>query len=563
MNRKDIKKVLDELTGDIDSITDKKAVALIKVLINLVEMLAEENARLKETVQELKDEINRLKGEQGKPNIREQKKDDDDDDSTNPDHSSEKDRNKRGAKKERKPKNKKTQTVRIDRRVTVEFDKTTLPDDAEFKGYEFRIIQDLKVITDNVEFKLPVYYSATLNKTFIAQVPAAYKGSEFGPGLKSLVIMFYRDSGMTIPAIERFLQTFDTYISRSTISRILVDDHENFHQEKEDIFNAGMKAGDYQQVDDTGCRVNGKNYYTHVFCNPFFTAYFTRKNKDRLTLLGILCRGELKYAFNEEAYDLMLEFGLAKKWWDQIKAMFQTEVLTRKDIDAILQKLFPNPKKHGTNRRIILESAALAYYQKSEYFIQYLMSDDAPQFNRLALHHALCWIHEGRHYKKSNPLSELNRRILNVFLEHFWDYYDALLTYKQSPSEAMAHKLSKQFDSLFATTTGYDALDIRIDMTRKKKKPLLLVLVHPFLPLHNNGSELGARVQARIRDINLQTICENGTKSKDTFATIVQTARKMGVNIYRYIFDRVSKKYEMPSLAEMIMVAEEPLPGTS
>ena len=127
----------------------------------------------------------------------------------------------------------------------------------------------------------------------------------------------------------------------------------------------------------------------------------------------------------------------------------------------------------------------------------------------------------------------------------------------------MAQKLSKQFDSLFATTTGYDALDIRIDMTRKKKKPLLLVLVHPFLPLHNNGSELGARVQARIRDINLQTICENGTKSKDTFATIVQTARKMGVNIYRYIFDRVSKKYEMPSLAEMIMVAEEPLPGTS
>ena len=99
MNRKDIKKVLDELTGDIDSIADKKAVTIIKILINLVEMLAEENARLKGTVQELKDEINRLKGEQGKPNIREQKKDNDDDDSTNPDHSSEKDRKKRGAKK--------------------------------------------------------------------------------------------------------------------------------------------------------------------------------------------------------------------------------------------------------------------------------------------------------------------------------------------------------------------------------------------------------------------------------------------------------------------------------
>ena len=79
MNRKGIKKVLDDLTEDIDSIKDKKAVSIIKALINLVEMLAEENARLKETVQELKDEINRLKGEQGKPNIRKEKKDGKDD----------------------------------------------------------------------------------------------------------------------------------------------------------------------------------------------------------------------------------------------------------------------------------------------------------------------------------------------------------------------------------------------------------------------------------------------------------------------------------------------------
>ena len=86
MDRQEIKKVLDELTGDIDSITDKKAVTIIKVLINLVEILADENAQLKKTIQELKDEINRLKGEQGQPDIRKQKKGGGED----PDHSSEK-----------------------------------------------------------------------------------------------------------------------------------------------------------------------------------------------------------------------------------------------------------------------------------------------------------------------------------------------------------------------------------------------------------------------------------------------------------------------------------------
>lgn len=66
----------------------------------------------------------------------------------------------------------------------------------------------------------------------------------------------------------------------------------------------------------------------------------------------------------------------------------------------------------------------------------------------------------------------------------------------------MATQLSLQFDYLFATTTGYDALDQRILLTRTKKTELLLVLDHPFLPTHNNASELGTRVQARIRDIN-------------------------------------------------------------
>ena len=156
MNRKNIKKVLDELTGDIDNIADQKVVSIIKTLVNLVEILAEANEQLRDTNQQLKNEVNRLKREQGKPNIRKQRKDGDNDQG-NSDHSSEKNRNTGKDNKKKKPKNKKTTTVRIDRQVTVEFDKTILPKDAKFKGYEYRIIQDLKIITDNVEFKLPMY----------------------------------------------------------------------------------------------------------------------------------------------------------------------------------------------------------------------------------------------------------------------------------------------------------------------------------------------------------------------------------------------------------------------
>jgi len=64
--------------------------------------------------------------------------------------------------------------------------------------------------------------------------------------------------------------------------------------------------------------------------------------------------------------------------------------------------------------------------------------------------------------------------------------------------------------------------------------------------------ELGARVKVRKRDLSLQTVTEEGTKANDAFMTIVQTARKLGISAYQYMFDRVSKTFEMPSLAQLI-----------
>jgi hypothetical protein len=70
--------------------------------------------------------------------------------------------------------------------------------------------------------------------------------------------------------------------------------------------------------------------------------------------------------------------------------------------------------------------------------------------------------------------------------------------------------------------------------------------------LHNNNSELGARAQARYRDISFQTKNIKGTESKDTFMTIVETAKKLGINAYNYIFDRISDNFRMPSLASFV-----------
>ena len=179
-------------------------------------------------------------------------------------------------------------------------------------------------------------------------------------------------------------------------------------------------------------------------------------------------------------------------------------------------------------------------------------ADDAPQFKLLTLFLCLCWIHDARHYKKLKPFISRHQQALAEFRSLYWAYYTELLKYKHDPTPDKKEWLSKRFDVLFASTTDYEELNDRIAKTLAKKIALLQVLELPTLPLHNNEAELAARVQARARDVSFQTRSEKGTLIKDTFMTINQTAKKLGVSFYDYVYDRVAGRFILPSLADLI-----------
>ncbi len=247
-----------------------------------------------------------------------------------------------------------------------------------------------------------------------------------------------------------------------------------------------------------------------------------------------------------------------EKTLNKLRRQNPEKIMNRAGVDKLLNELFSNSKKkHKTNRRIIIEASAIVAYQQLPHAIRLLLTDDAPQFKKITELLALCWVHDGRHYKKLEPVIQLHKKQLEDFLTAYWKYYRKLLDYKQSPTSLLSQTLSDEFDTLFSVKTGYAQLDDRIEKTMAKKDSLLLSLKYPEIPLHNNASELGARTQARYRDISLQTQNLKGTESKDTLMTIVETAKKLGGNAFDYIRDRISKKFEMPSLANMIKVCRD------
>ena len=72
MNTNEISKILETIQPAIESLETSNSK---EILLNLVESLGKKIVQLGEENQKLKDEINRLKGEQGKPKIRPQTKD--------------------------------------------------------------------------------------------------------------------------------------------------------------------------------------------------------------------------------------------------------------------------------------------------------------------------------------------------------------------------------------------------------------------------------------------------------------------------------------------------------
>lgn len=557
MNQTKIRNTLETLTKEIEGIADDSVKPILKKLLNLLEALTSENAALRVENQQLRDENNRLKGEQGKPSIRNQTK-------PNQNISSEKERRKNN-QKNKKARKKKKNRLTVSRVEFLRISKDQLPEDAIFKGYKSVFVQDIMIQPDNVEFKKATYYSPSLNKTFMASLPVGYSG-EFGPSLRQLVISLYHESHMTQSGITGFLANHELFIGAGSVSRILTfsPEKEGFHQEKNAIVMAGLQSADYQQMDDTSARVSGKNYYDHILCNAFYTAYFTRPHKDRLTIIDILTQGQMKFIFNEYAFLLMKEMKLPEKWLSFIEKNYAGQSLNRQAMDNLLGVCFPDRHKQQANRLILQETTAIAAYRTLPHAIKFLLTDDAPQYNKITEYHPLCWVHDGRHYKKLMPIVMSHRKMLDGFIVNYWDYYDQLLTYKSHPISIEADRLSKEFDRLFSTETGYDHLDERIKKTNDQKSQLLLVLENPLLPLHNNDSEGGARGQARRRDISFHTMSAEGTESKDTFMTIMQTAKKQAVNFYHYIGDRIKQKYEMPSLANLIMARSKGfVPNTS
>lgn len=506
-----------------------------KALTERNELLARLVLDLQETVKELKDEINRLKGQKSRPKI--------------PAPTLDRDNKGRGnsdAKKQ--PISDPIAGFKKIKFQEIIITPPNVPQGSRFKGYSDFNVEELSIEVLKIKYRLAVYETPS-GKILRGCLPFNLNGKHFGPELIAYCLDQYHSRCVTRPQLLEQLLGFGVDISSGELDNLLIVDKDIFHEEKAAVFEAGIAHSDHLGTDDTGARHDGRNgYCTHVG-SPLFCYFESTFSKSRTNFLEILRGRHTDYILSEDALLYAFDQG--------ISARAQTGLddnVDKRFNDKTSWEQFLNRKKivSEKDQRIATEAAllgsAIFHGLRPDMLI---MSDAAGQFRILT--HALCWIHEERHYRKFISLTEDERILIDGIRDAIWDFYEQLKEYKHTPDQEVRRRIEEEFVGLFSCQTESNAINDLLKNTLSRREGLLRVLDYPELPLHNNDSERDIREYVKKRKISGSTRSELGRRARDTFASLKKTCKKLGVCFWDYLRDRVGKFGQIKPLSEVIV----------
>lgn len=498
-----------------------------------IQMLREQNALQAEEIQKLKDEIAILKGEKGRPDIKPSNLNKDVADGAGAGQ------NARG-----KPSNKKTHKLKIHHeRVIAPKD---LPEGSKFKGYKVYTVQDIEINLNNTRY-LRARYVTPDGRTIIGELPEGVSGSHYGPTLCSYILSQYYEQHVSQNLILKQVLEFGILISAGELNRIITEDKEKFHAEKDEVLKVGLEVSSYVNVDDTGARHQGKNGYCTHIGNELFAWFSSTESKSRINFLELLRADGTEYVIDNLARQHMKQQQMPKA---QLRLFVQDQTFADKDSWKLhLHKL-------GLNKRcckIATEAALMATIMKRGTFSELvIMSDDAGQFRITGFLNALCWIHAERTINKIIPFTDENRQAQELARDQIWQFYQNLKTYKLAQTNTMKEDLLQRFDEIFTQKTCFQTLNLALQRIYDNKKELLLVLDRPEIPLHNNLSENDIRDYVKKRKISATTRSEDGRKARDSLLSLKKTCQKLGISFRKYLYDRIASLNIIPPLSQIL-----------
>jgi hypothetical protein len=517
----------------IPRIPEEEKTGLVSELLDIIERQLAVIRYKEELIQQLRDEIARLKGEKPKPQIRPSQL--------------EKRASKKGSSSDKRPgSEKRSKTAKLIIHETIRIAPRSIPPGSVFKGYQAYTVQGIEIRPHNIRY-LMERWRIPDGSYRVGQLPPEVKG-HFSSTLRSYILYQYYQCHVTQPLLLEQLREWGVDISSGQLNRILIEDKDIFHREKDSVLSVGLKVSSYINVDDTGARHAGKNGYCTHIGNELFAWFASTDNKSRINFLKLLRAGHPDYVINKDALEYMRKQGFPEYLIFRLRANRYNRFMDELTWQEHLEELAITTLRHI---RLATEGALLGsilYHGLPKSLV--IVSDDAGQYQ--ILNHALCWIHAERTINNLIPSTDQHHKALEAVREQIWDFYNDLKRYKEKPSERKRAQLEGRFDEIFTQKTCYATLNMALEAIFKNKERLLVVLKEPDIPLHNNLSESDLREYVKRRKVSGGTRSEMGRCCRDTFTSLKKTCRKLGISFWHYLNDRICQDTCINDLSELI-----------
>lgn len=521
----------------LPQIPPEERTPLVEDLLTIIERLLSTLSLQSEEIQRLKDDIAILKNEKKRPEFKASKLDSETEKKRGRDTESKNKGKRPGSSKRRKNQH----LVISEERIIAPAHPP--PEGSRFKGYRDFIVQELDIRVLVVRYRLERWETPS-GEVLSGRLPSSLKGRHYGPMLVNHLRYQHHHCQVTQPLALEQLREWGVDISSGEVDRLLSQDIEPYHAEKDALLKAGLEVSKYVTVDDTGARHRGKNGYVTHIGNDYFAWFASTDSKSRLNFLTLLRAGHLDYCVNECALIYMQQQALPQEILQLLSNSPAHAFHSEAAWDKHLAALGINKERH---RRIATEGALLGcVIQEGHCRDLAIISDDAGQFNVFL--HGLCWIHAERLIHKMIPLNEWHREDIAKVRDQIWTLYADLKTYKENPQPALAQDIADRFDAIFQQKTRYETLNQALIRIHKNKSELLLVLKRPEVPLHTNGSEGDIRDYVKKKKVSGGTRSDEGRRCRDTFASLKKTCRKLGISFWKYLIDRSLELGNIPPL---------------
>ena len=522
---------------ELPDIRPEERTPLVEALLGIIRQVLDRMAELETTIQELRDENAKLKGQKGRPDIK-------------PSNLETKQPETKGQEKTKPPREGRGPKINhLTIHHEVPLHPEGLPVGATFKGFESYVVQDLIIKSENTKY-LRARYDLPGGGSVLAPFPAGVlpvEGGHFGSNLITYILDQYHQAQVTEPLLLEQLREYGIAISTGQLHIILTENKEHFHQEKAEVLAAALIESSYIATDDTGARHKGKNGYCTAIGNDLFAYFESTDSKSRLNFLQVLQGDQRDYAINEMTLVYWQGQKLSAALVEQL-TQGQQEFSGEQAWQACLAELAITGERHV---RIATEGALLGgLIARGVSPDLGVLSDGAPQF--VVFVHAACWIHAERPLAKLVPHNDEHRAAIEKIRTQIWELYQDLKAYREKPDQVQRPVLEVHFDTLVEQRTGYPSIDGVLKEMRDHKADLLRVLERPEIPLHNNGEESDIREFVKRRKISGGTRSDAGRRCRDTFASLKKTCRKLGVRFWDYLHDRVRGLGNIPRLADLI-----------